>query len=209
MALDSIYMVRHKQTWGSGGKPQENVYFFNHTAGTGVAADLANDFGTVIAAAVNAIQSNVVKNVSISVINLGDLGDFAEPALGGTGSFSGEVLPPFAAVGYTMKVNTRAVRKGSKRYSGIPESVQNFGVISDAGYIALQETLRLALQDEIVSAGDTWLPVVVKRVKTAIPGTTPTQYTYSLPTTDLELVLGEVVVVLTSQNITHQVSREV
>jgi len=209
MPLNTVYQVRFKQTWGSGGKPLENVFFFERTAGTGVASDLATDFGTAIAPAINAIQNNVVKNISINVINLGDLGDFAEPAFVGTGVGTGETLPPFNAVGFTFKVNTRAVRHGGKRIAGVPESAQNNGIITDATYIANIETLRLAMQDELVSADNTWLPVVVKRVKTAVTGTVPLQYTYRLPTTDLELVLGEVTAVLTTTNLTHQVSREV
>lgn len=209
MPLSSIYQVRARQTWQSGGKPLENVFFFEHTAGTGLAADLATSFGTAHGAAINAMQVNIVRNYSIDVINLGNLGDFDSlPWLGG-GALGGEALPPHSAVSYTMKVNTRAVRKGSKRISGIPESAQAAGVIIDSGYYDLVEALRLVLKQELVSADDTWLPIIVKRVKEPVVGTVPLQYTYRLPATDAELVTGEVVTVLTTHNIGHQVSREV
>lgn len=209
MPLNTIYQVRHRQRWDAGGKFLESVYFFDHTAGAGNWADLAASFGTVYGAAVNDLQTNNVNNYSIDVINLGDLGDFGFLPQLGVGDYVAESLPPHSALNFTMKVNTRAVRKGSKRISGIPETVQNGGHIGDATYLGRMEDFRLILQTELVSAGDTWLPVVVKRVKTAVVGTVPLQYTYRLPETDAELVVGEIVVALTTSNISHQVSREV
>jgi hypothetical protein len=209
MPLNTVYQLRARQTWGSGGKPLESVFFFDHTAGDGVAADLATAFGIGLGAAINALQAPIIRNYSIDVINLGDLGDFASlPWIGG-GAGEGDSLPPYAAVGYTLKVNTRAVRKGSKRISGVPESVATNGVITIPGYQSLMDTLRIALQQEVVTADDTWLPVIVKRIKELIVGTVPPQYTYRLPTIGDTIILGEVVVALTSNNLTHQVSREV
>lgn len=208
MAINTIYMLRLQQTWDTGGRPMENVFFYDHTAGVGDAFTLATDFVTTILPLINAIQGATVKNVDVNVVNLGDLGDFSSPITTGSGAIGGESLPPFAAIGYTLKVNTRAVRKGSKRFSGVPEAVQAQGLIIDATYKAAMEALRVAMQLELVSAADTWLPVVIKRVKTAVVGTVPTKYTYRLPTIDAELVVGEIVVALTSFNVSHQVSRE-
>lgn len=208
MPLNTVYQVRSRQTWGVGGKPMESVWFYDHTAGSGVAADLAVAWGTALGAPVNALQTNQVRNVSIDVINLGDFSDFASvPWLGGGGSV-GDTLPPFNALSYTQKVSTRAVRKGSKRISGIPESVVTNGVVTEAGYQAFMETLRIAMQIEIVTGTDTFLPVVVKRIKEPVVGTVPLQYTYRLPAVGDTLTLGEVVVVLTTFNVGHQVSRE-
>ena len=209
MPLNTLYQLRMKQEWGTGGKPLESVYFFDHTAGSGDWADLAAAFGASYVPAVNDLQATVVKNASLDVINLGEPTDFGFLPVVGAGTFVGEVLPPFNAISYTLKVNTRAVAKGSKRISGIPEAVQNFGVISDAGYLADMEVLRLILSQELVDGGNTWLPVIVKRIKESIVGTVPPQFTYRLPTTGDTLTLGEVVAVLTTANIKHQVSREV
>lgn len=207
MALSSLYMVRLIQTWGVGGKQLENVFFFNHTAGAGVAINLAEALETGLLPLLADVQAQFVQNKSIEVINMGTLSDFISYPITGEGGFSGDVLPPYAALGFTMKLNTRAVRHGSKRIAGIPESIQANGVINNTPYLTNVEALRLWLQQEVVSADDTWLPVVVKRVKEAVAGTVPQQYTYRLPVTDGELVLGEVVTVQTSQNLTHQVSR--
>lgn len=209
MALDTIYQVRARQTWGVGGKELETVWFYDRTAGVGNAADMAENWGTSIGALMNDLQCSVVRNYSIDVINLGDLGDFASVPWIGGGLGVEQSHPPFVSVGYTMKVNTRAVRKGSKRISGIPESADTDGVITAAPYKAAMESLRIAMQQEIVDESNTWLPVVVKRIKEPVVGTVPQQYTYRLPTVGDPLVLGEVVVVLTSFNLTHQVSREV
>lgn len=208
MALNTIYQLRLIQEWGSGGKRMENVFFYDHTAGSGEAADLATAFGTAILPAIHELQNEIVKDYSIDVINLGDLSDFASVPTVGQGDYSGDALPPYAAVGYTLKVSTRAVRKGSKRFSGVPESVQVNGQVTNATYATSMEALRILLQTELVDASETWLPVVIKRVKTAVVGTVPLQYTYRLPTTDGELTIGEIVVALTSSILSHQVSRE-
>ncbi len=205
--LNQIYMLRFIQLWKTVHK-QENVFFFEHTAGSGNAFDLATSFTTVYVPAINALQGNQLQNVSLDVANMGDPADFATPVITGNGAFNEDCLPPYAAVGYTLKVNTRAVRKGSKRFSGVPESVQDDGKISSSTYRTAQEALRVILQQELVSSDDTWLPVILKRVKTAVSGTTPVQYTYRLPATDSELVVGEVVVALTSDTLSHQVSRK-
>lgn len=209
MPLNTVYQVKMRQKWGSDtGKPLESVFFFDHTAGDGVATDLALAFGTSIGANVNAIQTGVVKNYSIDVINLGDLGDFDSLPWVGTGVISGDTLPPTNAVSYTLKVNTRAVKKGSKRFSGIPEAAVLQGIITLDTYLASIELLRIALQQEIVSADDTWLPVIVKRIKEPVVGTVPLEYTYRLPTVGDTLVLGEVVTALTTNVSKHQVSRQ-
>jgi hypothetical protein len=206
--LNTIYQVRARQQYGTGGKEMETVWFFDHTAGSGDATHLATVWGTSRGALINPLQTELIKNLSIDVINLGDLSDFASVPWLGTGAVTDDTMPPYAAYGYTMKVNTRAVRKGSKRISGVPETAITAGVVTAAPVLANAETLRLAMQIEMTDATDTYLPVVVKRVKEPVVGTIPPQFTYRLPTTDAELVLGEVVVVLFNKNLSHQVSRE-
>jgi hypothetical protein len=49
--------------------------------------------------------------------------------------------------------------------------------------------------------------VIVKRVKYDVPGSDPVREAYRFPETDAELVVGNVLNVLTSRKITHQVSR--
>lgn len=209
MALNTIYQLRAIQSWGTGGKPLECVFFYNHTAGAGGAAQLADDWADQVGELMLPMQCTIVKNLTINVINLGDLSDFEYVTWAGTGTQAQQALPPYAAVGFTMKLNTRAVAKGSKRVSGIPETAGQDGVLTDATYVDLVEDFRVALGSEITTVDDTWSPIVLKRVKTAVVGTVPTKYTYRLPATDGELVIGEITSVLTSTRLTHQVSREV
>lgn len=207
MALNDIYMLTHRQTWGVGGRPINNVYFFEHTAGAGVAIDLAQAFQSQYLPVIGALQSILIWSTFLEVINLGDLGDFVSYPVEANGSYGGDVLPPYAAYGFTQRVNTRAVRKGSKRIAGVPESAQANGVVTFPDILDAMEDFRILLESELTDVSDTWLPVVIKRVKTPVVGTVPLQYTYRLPTSDLELVVGEVVNVSTSPNLTHQVSR--
>lgn len=209
MPLNTIYMLRTKQTYGTGGKSLESAFFYDHTAGDGNWEDLNDAFGTAIGASMNAIQSAQIKNVSIDTINMGDFTDFGFSVWAGAGAVAGEVLPPSDAYGFTFKLNTREVSSGGKRFCGVPEAYQNAGEIAGDIVTGGIETLRIALMQELVSADDTWLPVVIKRVKEPITGTVPLQYTYRLPTTDGELVVGEVVVALTTNRVKHQVSRAV
>lgn len=208
MALSSIYQIVFNQTYLTGGRNSQNVFFYDHTAGVGNASQLATAFAASIVAAINAIQTNVMKNVDLRIINLGNLADFANPAIVGIGSIGGATLPPHSSMSFTTKVNTRAVRHGGHRVSGVPESAQTNGVIDDDGYFASVELLRIAMQQELVSADDTWLPIVVGRVKEPVVGTVPLKYTYRLPRIDSELRIGEIVVALTTRNVGHQVSRE-
>lgn len=208
MPLNTIYQARIIQTWGEGGNKMENVFFYDHTAGSGNALTLAELLETGCLALINDLQTQFVKNVSIDVINLGDLSDFISYPITGEGGWAGDSLPPYAAVGFTMKVNTRAVRHGSKRFSGVPESAQDDGKVTDPSYVTNIDAMRVFLSQEVVGASDTFLPVVVKRIRTAVPGTTPTQYTYRLPRAGDTLTLGEVVTVIDSLTLSHQVSRK-
>lgn len=207
MGLETFYQLNHKQK-DAYGQSIMNTYFFNHTAGSGFAIDLVQDFIDVMMPLVNQLQCNVIDNVLIEAFNLEVLSDFWSQDPTGAGALTGDMLPLFNAVSFTVKPNTRAVRKGGKRISGVPESVQNVGVITDGTYLGFIEDYRLQLATELVGTSDTWTPVIIKRVKTAISGTVPTQYRYRLPVNDSELVYGGVQSVLASVNVSSQVSRK-
>lgn len=208
MALSDIYQVRGRQKYGTGGKEMETVWFYERTAGAGGSADLAVLWGEEIGALINALQTTNIKNYSVDVINLGDLEDFIALPWVGTGVVEDDTMPPYVAYGYTTKLNTRAVRHGGKRVSGVPETGATNGVVTAAPVLANMETLRLAMFAELAGGDDTFLPIVVKRVREEVADTEPQQYTYRLPETDGELVFGEIVVALTSPNLTSQVSRK-
>ncbi len=206
MALNSIYQLILQQEYRQ--KQMINVFFFNHAAGTGHAGELNLQFEEQWLPLILALQTNAVTTLELDSINLGDLSDFDTLLNNDIGAYSTEVLPAANALNFTFKLDTRAVRPGSKRFSGIPETVTNEGIINDTTYLTKIEALRLAMSGNLIGAGDTFQPVVVKRVKTPVTGTVPLQYTYRLPKTDSELVFGGVTVALTSDQVSTQVSRK-
>ncbi len=206
MALNSVYQVIHKQIFGTTINC-ENVYYFNHVVGTGHATQLGSLFATEAVALVNAMQSSNVHNVSVDVINLGDLSDFVSLIVVGAGINEAEPMPAFNAISFTVKPNTRAVRHGGKRIVGIPENSAVVDEITSAPILAAMEAYRIFLQSNFEGDDDTWAPIIVKRVREEVPDTVPQAYTYRLPTTDAELVFGGVLVALSSKFVKHQTSR--
>lgn len=206
MALDDLYMVKHFQEFQ--GQECLNVYFYERTLGTGASENLAADWEEIMLPLVNGIQSTNVTNVDLDVSNLGDTADFDDLLLTGGGALAAESMPAFNAVSYTFKSDDRAVRHGGKRYVGIPESVATVNTIDGATYLGLMEDLRQGLLAPIVGLANTWRPVLVKRIRTAVTGTVPLRYTYRLPTTGDPLVIAGFLSVLVSNKVKHQISRQ-
>lgn len=206
MALNTIYQVIHKQLFGTTIQCQ-NVYFFNHVVGTGHATQLGSLFATEAVALVNAMQSSGVHNVSVDVINLGDLSDFVSLIVVGSGINVAEPMPAFNAISFTVKPNTRAVRHGGKRIVGLPEASAIIDEISSAPILDAMEAYRIFLQSNFEGDDDTWAPIIVKRIREPIVGSVPPAFTYRLPVTDGELVYGGVLVALASKFVKHQTSR--
>lgn len=207
VALNTLYQLNVRQRLG--GQEIQNVFFYNHIAGDGLATDLALAFEADVLDYMRGLQVHALEIYGIQAFNLGDYTDFVTLPLADTGNYGDvDYLPSYVAVGYTYKLNTRAIKSGSKRIAGVPEEVTAGNSITDAGYITGMEALRTHLLANVVSGGDTWQPVVIKRVKTAIPGTTPVKYRYSLPVSPAEAEIGNVVQVLTSNTLTSQVSRK-
>jgi len=209
MALNDVFMLTLRQRFGDGGELLLNNFFYispDAPANAAVLIDGFTDTGGMLEL-INDTQSIVIKNDGIRVINLGNLTDFEDRPASGAGAISsGECLPPFAAINYTLKVNTRAVRPGSKRIAGVAESVQAHGLVTDSGMITAIGALEIALADVVVEAGATFTPIVVKRVGLPTPGTPP--YTsYRLPESDGELVYGLVTAAVVNLRVSHQVSR--
>lgn len=206
MALADLYMLIHKQS--SQGQNIENVYFYERTDPAMVAGDLIVGWKTLIQPKVNAMQTDTVRTDEVTCQSLGDPVDFDEDTLATTGTYgSDDSLPTFAAINFTLKPNNRLVRPGSKRICGIPESVTVKNLVTDAGYIALMNTLKTALAANLTTGGIAFSPVIIKRTKTLIAGTVPAQYKYTLPVAGDPLVVAGVRTVLTNTIISHQVSR--
>lgn len=190
--------------------PMENIFFYNHISGEGFATDLALAFESDVLNNIIPLQVANALWEGIQCYNMGDYSDFVNLPLATSGSY-GDVPrePVFVAVGYSLKLNTRAIRQGSKRFSGIPSEVSNEEIITSAGYLASMEALRLALLANVTGSGDVWEPTVIKRVKTPVAGTVPLKYRYNLPVPPATTAdTGKVVAVTTSSVLTSQVSRK-
>lgn len=204
--LSTIYQLLFKQKFG--GEDMLNVFFFDHTVGSGGSADLVGMFITDVVPLVNALQAAVVTNDSVEAINLGVTSDFWASVVTGTGAISSDSLPPQDAINFTFRSADRAVRKGGKRFSGVPETKQVDGGIIDSGYLTAIEALREQLKADLTLSGNTFHPVIIKRIKTAVSGTTPVQYTYRLPRPGDTLVAANILDVLTTNLVSSQVSRK-
>lgn len=209
MALNNFWMATLTQNYGASVEPFLNNFFFTSVDVGAGAADLYEAFAAEdsLHEKILGIQNANMHSRNLRVINLGSLTDFFDNPLSGDGAVTaGEMLPPHDVVNFTLKLNTRAVKPGSKRFSGLSESMVASGAITDSGLILAIGTLEIALADVI--AGDTTLytPVVVKRVRIE-PDEDHPAVSYRLPETDEELQYGLVTAALVSLKVSHQVSR--
>lgn len=206
MALADIYQLIHKQAFL--GEVIENVYFYQRLAPSSTSGMLIAAFIDDMLTKIRALQVNAFTTTEVTAFSLGEPTDFDSEPLALTGSYgSDDSLPSFNAIGYSLKVNTRAVRSGSKRIAGIPETVTTRNFITEGEYIGRIETLRLAMGAQVEVDGVAFSPVVVKRTKTLILLTNPPQYRYTLPVAGEPLVVGNVTSVKNTLKISHQVSR--
>jgi hypothetical protein len=185
-----------------------NVFFYEKGPSGSNSTNLGAFWATSIEPKLQDMICSVVAFDHLETFCLGDPTDFVTQTLGDTGFVTTQCLPMSVALNYTYKLDTRLIRPGSKRFAGIPEAASAFNTVTDSGYLAFMEALRVALKGEFFSGGVVaYRPVVVKRVKYVVEGHTPTRYAYRLPQTDEELVVGHVTEVLSNVRLSHQVSR--
>jgi len=205
MPLDEIYHIIHAGTLQ--GEAVQNDYFYRVDTGVPSALNIAQAFiEDIQPLVVGWLCNNLVFN-RVKVINLGDLTDFYDATVTGTGEVTANMLPPANAVNITMRTDTRAVRPGSKRYSGIGVTAATDGVITDATVIGLINELATALASPIgydTEPEAMYKPIVVKRVFDAEIGE---EGGYRLPKTDGELVFGNVTGALWNTKVSHQDTR--
>jgi len=207
VAISDVYQLTDVQTYGT--QEVENVYFFQRLTADGTADDLIDGFIATYMTPIRTIQAQGIFHVELKCHSLGDLADFADRPINLAGlAGAGDTMPSFVGVGYTLKPATRAVRPGSKRYTGVLEAVVTNGLITEPTFVANVEALRIVLDDNAVGTLDSYEPVIVKRIKEPVAGTTPQQYTYRLPHTGDPLVLGLVKQALSNPRVTSQVSRK-
>lgn len=206
MALSDCYMLRDVQRYE--GEEILNVYFFQDLLLASIAQNVVEAFETGFLPKVTGIQTSNVTHVLLDAVNLADPSNFYEKVISAAGTTTSDPLPAFNAVNYSLRINSRALRPGSKRYCGIAEEYTTKNLITNSGYIALLETLR-GQQSDILLSGvlETFQPIVVKRVKYNPDPEQPDKFAYRLPETDEEFVFGNVIDAFLNLNVSHQVSR--
>lgn len=207
MAIDDIYVIDYRESFN--GEDIHNTFTYE-ALGEHTAFELGVAFGdAIVTDRLLPVQCSQIKAEGLKVYNLGNPGDLFEWVYTNEGGLDEEMLPLFNAVGYTLKSSKRGIRPGSKRFAGVPESVQVDGVITDAGYITALNSLRTALADELDDGeGNFYRPVIVKRVKYVVPDSDPVRYAYRFPETDLELDTATILAVLLNRDVTSQTSRK-
>lgn len=206
MPISDIYVLDHKQSFN--GEPIHNIYTFLRPE-DGDALNLINAFEAELLPLVLAIQANQIKTDLLTAYTLQVGGNIDEKTLTEQGALGPtEMLPVFNAVNFTLKPAGRAVRPGGKRYAGVPEAVQIDGEITQTGYLAAMEALRLGLGEGITDGvDDFWQPVIVKRIKYVPDPDKPDHFAYRFPETDAELVYALLRNVVTTPFVRHQVTR--
>lgn len=183
-----------------------NVYFFSQSAlgGAAVAQDLIDSYVGQLLSVVKTIQSGHLLHTEISVRNLFDPSDRAVNAVSVVGTSPNiEYHSNFDAVGVSLVQDNGAIKNGAKRFAGLPEAYSADGVIDNATYIALLNTLMAALTGTLdwgIIA--TWIPAIVKRVLVS-PGV------YRLPENSGEAVWGTITDAVWNPEVTSQVSRKI
>lgn len=117
-------------------------------------------------------------------------------------------LPRHDTVGFTLNGANKSTRRGGKRLGLFNESVVTNGVVSFGSQIAhiigMQVQMALPITTFFIFTQNTFLPVIIKRVREGVEGA----YTYRLPETRAEQVLNRIVTVGVSYLMTTQNSRK-
>lgn len=156
-----------------------------------------------------ALMSRVMNPKTIRVINLFSLTDFFE----GVGTTQGliandEMLPMHSAVSITLRLDTRGVRPGSKRISGLTEADQAAGLINGVAYIASLNALLTAIPQDVVESGlGVYDPIVVGRILDPDPTPLGDSPIYRLPADQGEANYGHINLAVANLRVSHQVSR--
>lgn len=113
----------------------------------------------------NAWISDQVDYQSLRVQNLFAPADYFELsfASGTDGGATGDALPNYVSYSYRTQWLGGVVRRGFKRFAGVPETVNENGVIAAAALGTLQ-ALETSLESDIEQDGAIFRPCIVKRI---------------------------------------------
>lgn len=213
MPVGDVYEVVDVQRYL--GQTVMNVYHYQQTAafvplaGT-IAQALADAFATTIVPVIAGIQHPSLVHVEVNVKNVFDGTDAGTAVTGNSGSQTGlgDAMPAFTNYAMQFKTDNAGIRPGSKRIAGVAEGATAAGIVegvrlADAQVVA--DALAAPIQGGLIITNDIMKPVIVKRVREGVYGS----YTYRMPATSAELVVGKITEALVNVLITSQTSRKV
>jgi len=164
-----------------------NVFtYLDETALGGVtnASVFADGLATLFLTVLPPVLSAGVTLARVDAFNAFDPTDIGESIIsGGEGTVGVETHNAFTAYEFRTDRPRRDIRRGYKRFSGVPESAVVNGVLATAFETDIA-FVTAALEQNISTDTDFYAPIIVRRIKY----TTPSGNTaYRLPTSAIEL----------------------
>lgn len=153
----------------------KNVFGYRHDTGSSTAAALGSVFDASVLNALRDMQATSCNYNTIEVINLDEPTDFATviPTIT-NGTDVGDGLPAFVCTAFLIARQSRLVRNGWKRFTGVTEPM-----VDGQNLASAYQTKANALAGQLTTylgtvEGDAWYPQIVRR--TIVNGVT--QYTF-------------------------------
>lgn len=214
MAIGDIFELKHVQR-DYDQKHIENVYFYRQDSDPSggpystQSQRLANDWLLDVWPVIQPSIPSEYKTAEIRVRNLFNPADmYIMPVnLAGSRSHAGtEYQPSFLAGVVTLATNNGLVQKGRKMLAGLLESDQSAGIFTVLGitFMAVRAAAVLIGISTLLGGQKAFVPVVVKRVREGTPG----NYTYRLPTNQIEAIYGEITSAVVSAIVSSQDTRK-
>lgn len=170
----------------------QNVHFYRlDDEGTiNYLEGLCTEFESTVLPLYADVMSDGASYVELRAINIFSLDEHIEsPLTPATGAISagGDDLASFVSASIKLVRGNARVRHGRKSIAGMVE-VSAQEQEWDSGFVASLQLLADGLAQTLIAGlVDNFKPVIVGRVKTAVLGTVPLQYTYRLPTSQAEM----------------------
>lgn len=126
--------------------------------------------------------SNLCTISDILVRNVYDPTDFYQTPILTSGQSAGETMPPFAAFGFRSSRTRLDIRRGFKRFVGVPEGAQNGGVFGGS-VLAVMDTMATRIGATLTYTDEgnslSFAPVIVQKEKILLnPGAPIPNWTY-------------------------------